>query len=45
MSGQAMSTDQRNELAALKEKEENGTITAAEQATLDNLRNTYECDD
>jgi len=41
----AMSTDQRNDLAELKEKEQKGTITAAEQTELDNLRDTYQCDD
>lgn len=44
MSGQAMSTEERNELAELKYKEQQGTITAAEQAELDNLRDTYQCE-
>lgn len=44
MSGQAMSTEERNELAELTEKEKNGTITSAEQAELDNLRDFYQCD-
>jgi uncharacterized protein YnzC (UPF0291/DUF896 family) len=41
---QAMSVEERNDLAELKEKEKNGTITAAEQIELDNLRDTYQCE-
>lgn len=40
----AMSQAERNELSELKFKEQNGTITASEQTTLDNLRETYSCE-
>ena len=39
-----MSTEERNELAELKEKEENGTITPEEQIQLTFLRDTYQCE-
>jgi hypothetical protein len=45
MSGTPMSQDERQDLAALKYKEQQGTITAAEQAELDSLRDTFQCDD
>ena len=44
MSGQAMSTEERNELSALAEKKENGTITPEELEQYNFLFDTYQCE-
>lgn len=45
MSYTPMSQDERYEQEALKQKEDAGTITPAEQIRLDELRDTWQCDD
>lgn len=43
-SGVAMTQEERNELAALKQKEGDETIESAEQTRLEYLRVTFQCE-
>jgi hypothetical protein len=43
-SGVAMTQEERNELAALTQKEGDETINSTEQTRLQYLRDTFQCD-